>query len=44
MTTAHGASLSSEKLEILPTLIKDLGILEKSKNVSDGFPILVLFC
>ncbi|XP_042668331.1 interleukin-15-like [Centrocercus urophasianus] len=32
MTTAYGASLSSEKLEILPTLIKDLGILEKSKN------------
>lgn len=43
MTTAYGASLSPEKLEILPALIKDLEILEESKNVSDGFPILVFF-
>nr|AAF33206.1 interleukin-2 [Meleagris gallopavo] len=32
MTTAYGASLSPEKLEILPALIKDLEILEESKN------------
>lgn len=37
MTTAYGASLSSEKWKTLQTLIKDLEILENIKNVSGWF-------
>ncbi|OXB84787.1 UNVERIFIED_CONTAM: hypothetical protein H355_015909, partial [Colinus virginianus] len=43
MATAYGASLSSKNLHVLQTLIDDLEILEKSKNVSGWFSCIRYF-